>query len=289
MKTAVAWLKNCGTKQTKHDTAEYNRNIQKRPETECLFRCDESSVTNLPISCPWYLARATWSSLEGRLAPLLRWWMRVWGVRAENHWSLLSLLSTCSLCLCGLLVLREILRVVLGLCICASLRLYLVLKLWDLRKTNNCMNFRARPSRSAAWRSQRLVSKLLLESKYCPIASSKWIEWLGDFVLAAMCSGTAHCRQAACDVTSASNRPNCWCLSSNNDNAMTMRPIFYFSTSAAGVTTPFNSVIEFPILGIAQFLWLGKVTVGMKSSFPWILQNRSVKAFDFSQSSFSSL
>jgi hypothetical protein len=72
--------------------------------------------------------------------------------------------STCSLCLYGLLILREILRVVLGLC--ASLLLYLVLKLWDLRKTNNCMNFRARPFRSAAWRSQRLVSKLLLESKY---------------------------------------------------------------------------------------------------------------------------
>lgn len=87
-----------------------------------------------------------------------------------------SVLSTCSLCLYGLLILREILRVVLGLCICASLLLYLVLKLWDLRKTNNCMNFRAQPFRSAAWRSQRLVSKLLLESKYCPIASSKWIE-----------------------------------------------------------------------------------------------------------------
>ena len=74
--------------------------------------------------------------------------------------------SVLVLCLYGLLILREILRVVLGLCICASLRLYLVLKLCDLRKTNNCMNFRARPSRSAAWRSQRLVSKLLLESKY---------------------------------------------------------------------------------------------------------------------------
>ena len=60
------------------DTAEYNRNIQKYAETECLSCGDESFVTNfadfvwLPV--PRYLARATWNSLECPLAPLdLRW------------------------------------------------------------------------------------------------------------------------------------------------------------------------------------------------------------------------
>ena len=273
------------------NTTETSRNVQKQnvffvvmSHLSPIYRFRVPGTLHEPHGAHWRVHLPRSSGGECEYGEFVRKIIDLSSVSSVS-----SVLSTCSLCLYGLLILREILRVVLGLCICASLRLYLVLKLWDLRKTNNCMNFRARPFRSAAWRSQRLVSKLLLESKYCPIASSKWIEWLGDFVLAAMCSGTAHCRQAACDVTSASNRPNCWCLSSNNDNAMTMRLIFYFSTSAAGVTTPFNSVIEFPILGIAQFLWLGKVTVGMKSSFPWILQNRSVKAFDFSQSSFSSL
>ena len=171
MKTAVAWLKNCGTKQTKHDTAEYDRNIQKRPTRNrmsfslwwvichqftdfvSLVPCTSHMELIGVSTCPApQVVNASMGSSCGKSL-----------ISPQSPQSP-QYSSTCSLCLYGLLILREILRVVLGLC--ASLLLYLVLKLWDLRKTNNCMNFRARPFRSAAWRSQRLVSKLLLESKY---------------------------------------------------------------------------------------------------------------------------
>ena len=77
--------------------------------------------------------------------------------------------------------------IVLGLCICASLLLYLVLKLWDLRKTNNCMNFRARPFRSAAWWSQRPVCEVLSGSEYVQLLSP---DGLNDWVISAW-----HCSQ----------------------------------------------------------------------------------------------